>query len=162
MFKSIALVSCLAIFGSFSSGCCPPVEPKPDAKIMLQGEILVSENANPDQDGHSSPVTIRIYQLKSGNNFKNADFLALYGDDESVLDTDLLFKEEMDVHPGTRIPFDREWGQGTRYLGVMAIFQDRETARWRALVDLPDKGDFPVLVKIENSSVSIWQEAGSI
>ncbi|MBT8419744.1 MAG: type VI secretion system lipoprotein TssJ [Gammaproteobacteria bacterium] len=168
MFQSVTRLSCVVFLCATAFGCCTPLEPKPDAvgvaipKIIIDGEILVSENTNPDQHGYPSPVTIRIYQLKSDDDFRNADFLTLRNNDERVLGADLVFKEEMDVYPGTRFPFDREWDRTARYLGIMAVFRDKENAKWRDLVELPREEIFPIVVKIEGSSMSIWRESKGI
>jgi len=136
------------------------MESEPETKIVLSGDILVSDRVNPDQDGRPSPVTVRIYQLASVDNFKSTDFLPLYDDDETALGTDLVFKEEMEVYPGIEIPFQREWAGSTRYLGVMVMFRDLENSKWRAIASLPEEGSFPVVVRIDDSSVSIWEETG--
>nr|VFK53830.1 MAG: type VI secretion system protein VasD [Candidatus Kentron sp. TUN]VFK55360.1 MAG: type VI secretion system protein VasD [Candidatus Kentron sp. TUN]VFK57096.1 MAG: type VI secretion system protein VasD [Candidatus Kentron sp. TUN] len=162
MFRKIGLLSCFIFLAFVLSGCCcklelqePDVGMKPNTKMFLQANIMVSENTNPNSDGRPSPVTVRIYQLKSGKKFKNADFPSLYNNDEAILGADFVFKEEMDVHPGVEVPLERELERTTRYLGVMVTFRDFENSTWRALTGLPSKGN--ILVKIDDLSVSIWE-----
>nr|VFJ92259.1 MAG: type VI secretion system protein VasD [Candidatus Kentron sp. H]VFJ93198.1 MAG: type VI secretion system protein VasD [Candidatus Kentron sp. H]VFK00036.1 MAG: type VI secretion system protein VasD [Candidatus Kentron sp. H] len=163
MVKSIAPLACLVLIAAILSGCGFAGEPKPDTDagiggIVVRGEILVSEDVNPDQDGHPAPVRLRIYRLQSHHHFKNADFPSLHDDDERVLATDLIFKEEMTVYPGNRIPFHRAWGPNARYLGVMAIFGTGENAEWRALTDVSRAGGSEaVIVRLQDSSVSLWR-----
>nr|VFJ77218.1 MAG: type VI secretion system protein VasD [Candidatus Kentron sp. FW] len=162
MFHKISLSSIFVLLAFVLSGCwalsgsdlCAGI--KPGAGILLRADIMVSGNANPDSDGRPSPVTIRIYQLRSGGSFRNAVFASLNDDDEAVLGADLIFKEEMDVHPGTQIPFERELKKTTRYLGVMVAFRDSGNAVWHALTDLPSVGELPIIIAIDSLSVSIW------
>jgi len=160
----MGLFSCFVFLAFVLSGCCTLVcesctllESKPNTEVLLQANITVSENSNPDSDGRPSPIMIRIYQLKSASRFENADFPSLYDNDEMVLGSDLLFKEEMDAHPGIKIPFERKLQGTARYLGIMVAFRDFEHATWRELIDLPAEGEFPLLVEIDNLSVSARQ-----
>nr|VFJ54220.1 MAG: type VI secretion system protein VasD [Candidatus Kentron sp. FW]VFJ68692.1 MAG: type VI secretion system protein VasD [Candidatus Kentron sp. FW] len=162
MFHKISLSSIFVLLAFVLSGCCALSGSdlcagiKPDTGILLRADIMVSGNANPDSDGRPSPVTIRIYQLSAGSSFRDAGFASLNDDDEAVLGADLVFKEEMDVHPGAEIPFERKLKKTTRYLGVMVAFRDSGNAVWHALTDLPAMGEFPIVIEIDGSSVSIW------
>nr|VFK27523.1 MAG: type VI secretion system protein VasD [Candidatus Kentron sp. MB]VFK32083.1 MAG: type VI secretion system protein VasD [Candidatus Kentron sp. MB]VFK75651.1 MAG: type VI secretion system protein VasD [Candidatus Kentron sp. MB] len=155
MLRKIGLLSCFVLLALVLSGCCRPGGEKPDANVLLEGNIVVSQDANPDVNGRPSPITIRIYQLRSAERFKNADFSALSDNDDAVLEDDLLFKEEMDAHPGTSIPFKRELQKGTRSLGLMAAFRDFRNATWHTSIDLPAADLFPVMIEIGESSVLI-------
>nr|VFK22468.1 MAG: type VI secretion system protein VasD [Candidatus Kentron sp. LFY] len=151
--RNIGLFSLFALLALVLSGCCTVQEP--DTRALLRANIMASEDSNPDSNGRPSPVMVRIYQLKSGCNFEDADFSSLHTDDEAVLGADLLFKEEMDVYPGTEIPFGRELQGNARYLGVTAAFRDLRDATWRALADLPGQGESSLIIEIGDSSVSI-------
>nr|VFK36663.1 MAG: type VI secretion system protein VasD [Candidatus Kentron sp. SD]VFK40180.1 MAG: type VI secretion system protein VasD [Candidatus Kentron sp. SD]VFK79079.1 MAG: type VI secretion system protein VasD [Candidatus Kentron sp. SD] len=154
--RKVALLSFFVFPALVLSGCCATVEKSTQqTRTLLQADIRVSENSNPDPSGRPTPVTLRVYQLKSSRNFESADFPALYGNDEAVLGADLLFKEEMDVYPGIEIPFERKLEEATRYLGIMVAFRNAKNATWRALTDLPAGGAFPLLIKIDGFSVSI-------
>nr|VFK19563.1 MAG: type VI secretion system protein VasD [Candidatus Kentron sp. LPFa]VFK33506.1 MAG: type VI secretion system protein VasD [Candidatus Kentron sp. LPFa] len=146
-----------ALLAFIFSGCCTVEESQPGARTSLQTDIIVSENSNPDSDGRPTPVTVRIYQLESGRNFEQADFQSLLDNDEMALGADLLFKEERDAHPGTRIPIQQELQETARYLGVMATFRDFQNGAWRALTELSAESASPLAIEIDESSVLIRQ-----
>nr|VFK41554.1 MAG: type VI secretion system protein VasD [Candidatus Kentron sp. TC] len=148
-----------ALLALVVSGCCTTSEEsQPHARALLQTDIIVSESSNSNSNGRPAPMTVRIYQLESGSGFEKADFQSLRDNDEKVLGADLLFKEERDAHPGTRIPIKQKLRETARYLGVMVDFRDFQNAKWRALTKLPAESGTPLTIEIGDSSVSVRQQ----
>ena len=56
-------------------------------------QFEVGEMVNPDSDGRSSPVVVHLFALSNDQIFKREDFLSLYSDAESRLQSDLLEKQ---------------------------------------------------------------------
>ena len=55
---------------------------------------------NVNDSGVSTPVKVRIYQLKDDANFRNARFEELYDDHKKALGGDILDFKEVDIEPG--------------------------------------------------------------
>ena len=137
------------------SGCATKEDPLREDPLRVDGRIIVGQNANPGYGGKPSPVVLRIYQLKAPSLFESADFFSLYDDDKAVLGEDLLSREQLDVRPGDVLSYQRDWDQKTRYVGVLAAFRDIENATWHAVVPVPSKGAVPLVVQVDELSVSL-------
>ena len=77
----------------------PPPPPEPTC-VALQFEA--AGNINPNSEGRSFPLFLRIYQLKSYSKFEDADFFSLYEKDDEVLGKELVNKEEILLKPNER------------------------------------------------------------
>ena len=66
----------------------------------LEIGIIGNTMLNTDNMGRSFPVLVKVYELKSDNMFKNADFFSLQTNDKGVLQDDLLHKDEILLRPG--------------------------------------------------------------
>ncbi len=112
-------------------------------KVEVQAEIVAASELNPDYRGRPSPVSLILFQLSAADGFRNADFFSLYSDPEAaVLGGDLIERTQMVVQPGESRPFEAEFDEEARFIGVVAGFRDIENAEWRGLVELPQKGFF--------------------
>lgn len=126
-----SLVACLGFLFALPNALADTVE--------VKGEIVSDAGINPVQ-GRPSPVNIVLFQLKSADEFRNADFFSLYDNDSDVLGSDLIDQTRMQLQPGEIRPLEAEIDEEARYLGVIAAFRDIENAQWRTLVELPQKG----------------------
>ncbi|WNO60987.1 type VI secretion system lipoprotein TssJ [Rheinheimera sp. MMS21-TC3] len=108
----------------------------------------VAQDINPDFEGRSSPVIIKVYELASKTIIENQDFFAIYDNADEVLRTDLLKKDELIFQPGERISYKMALQPATKAVAVIAAYRDIEGARWRAVVDVKPTGydDFYVYV----------------
>ncbi|RUO33737.1 type VI secretion system lipoprotein TssJ [Aliidiomarina soli] len=113
----------ILLFAFFLSGCATP-------SIVL--DIRADETLNPDLHGQSYSVMVRMYQLKTAEEFQQADYQLLLEQGSSVLGTSLLKQEEFIVEPGEhqRLEFLRE--DGAQYHGVVAFFRRVDGEHWRA------------------------------
>lgn len=117
-------------------GCAPKI-PKP---IPIGGVVVAQPALNPDITGRPSPVTVKVYQLRSAGGFESSDFFSLYNQAATVLGADLVSATDMIVRPGESKKFDQEIDPKTRFVGVVAAFRDIQNASWRAVVPVdPDK-----------------------
>lgn len=132
------------------AGCASA--PKPTVvKAMLNAHSSV----NPDARNRPSPITVRIYGLKSRAVFDSADFFSLYDKDKETLGADLLDKEEFQLMPGENRSFEKQLSPETRYLGVVAAFRDLERAQWRTAVSIVPNQVSTIQIKLERNSVTI-------
>jgi type VI secretion system protein VasD len=108
----------------------PAVLPEPTF-VALQFEA--SGNINPNNQGQSFPVFLRIYQLKSYSNFEDADFFSLYENDDQALGKELVEKKEILLKPNEkRTVFYEDVSEEVRTIGIYGLFREYGQAQWKA------------------------------
>ena len=92
----------------------------------IKVRLTVPSTLNPTQHGRPSPLLVRLVQLKDSANFQNKDSSELLSKIDSSLGTDLIeFKETM-LFPGKDQEFELKVNSDTKYLGMVAAFQQEE------------------------------------
>lgn len=106
-------------------------------------EIIVVGNTklNTDNMGRSFPVLVKVYELKSDNAFKSADFFSLQSNDKAVLQDDLLYKSEILLRPGKSSVIKKILSPEAAAVGVVAEFRELSFADWRRVHDLTPAPD---------------------
>ncbi|MBS1135067.1 MAG: type secretion system-associated lipoprotein [Burkholderiaceae bacterium] len=61
--------------------------PKP---VVVKLTIEASADANPDTRGRPSPVTVKLFELKSSASFEKADFFSLFDRERETLGPELV------------------------------------------------------------------------
>lgn len=112
--------------------------PSARVPIGVSASVAAGQRLNPDQRGRPSPVLVRLYELKDGAGFMNADFLALFERDQSTLGADLIHREEYLMKPGESRTWVRKADLEARALAVFVAYRDLEHSEWRASVSLPE------------------------
>jgi len=134
-----------------AAGCAKP-PPKPTlVKVVFNAQA----NVNPDASGRPSPVTVRMYGLKSRAAYDTADFFALYEKDKETLGGDLVFKEEFQLLPNESKTLDKQLPPEVVYLGMFAAFRDLERSAWRRVATFVPHQANNLQVVIERSSVTV-------
>jgi type VI secretion system protein VasD len=152
------VVSMVMACGLLILAACASTPPKPAA---TQAVLIASANVNPDALGRPSPVVVRIYQLSGDAQFNDAGFFALYDHERATLGSSLIMRDERTLFPGQKVTLDLALAPGTRFLGVAAAYRDVRTARWRAVVGVPEKSLLKLLAK-RRVSVKVGKDAVSI
>ena len=136
----------------------PPVEiPKP---IIATVSIVVAQDVNPNRDGRSSPVFLRLFLLRDGGKFLNAEFDDVTAKADQVLAASLVGRNERMVEPGSSVKITLEIPPEARMLGVVAEFSDLPNSRWRAATPVAQGGLLSqfkgqtLLISVGRSSVS--------
>ncbi len=93
--------------------------------------LIAGPDANPDARGRASPLTIRVYALKTPAPFEAADFFTLFEKDQQALGAELVQREEMLLRPGESRKLNMTLPADARALAFMAAFRDLDRARWR-------------------------------
>lgn len=107
--------------------------PKPPPPTRLAGSLIGTADLNPSASDRPSPLRLRLYELRTVAAFQQADFMALYQQDQTTLGADLLGREEIVLNPGETRPYAlKVLNAETRFLGVVALYRDLEHATWRA------------------------------
>ena len=146
----------------------------------LEGRVLVAPGLNPNAAGEPSPVFLRVYQLSDRGAFDDADYWALADDDQAVLGSALLSRDEIEVCPveGLQGPesaraecrgvreLELDLITGARYLAVMGEFYNLQDPRgdWRAVAEIPEKrllgllGSREFIIELVGSTVAVGFE----
>jgi type VI secretion system protein VasD len=125
---------------------------------LVRGSITVDGRVNPDVNGRPSPVVVRVYELKSLAAFNDADFFALFEKEAETLGGDLVGREEFQLDPGERRPYQRQLQPDTRFIGVAAAFRDLERARWRQASPVPARRTVDISLGLEARAVTVGLE----
>jgi type VI secretion system protein VasD len=120
--------------------------------------IIASANLNPDIDSRPSPITIRIYELKSSSAFNNADFFALYDRDVSELGADYVARDDVEISPGETKQIARELSLDTRYLGIIAAYRDINNSVWRRVIEIEPDSNSMIAIKLNNNNMTMTVE----
>ena len=117
---------------------------------MTTVKLKPAEKMNPNAQGASAPVTIKIFQLKDDAKFIKADFEELWNNPDEILKDDKLADpKELVLDP--RKPTDKpdmvvkkeykeeELKPETRYFGVAALFtpdqvRKEDQVKWKKVV----------------------------
>lgn len=106
---------------------------------------------NLNDAGESTPVDVRIFQLKDDGAFKRATFEKLWTDDKAVLGQDSLAPYRVvSIVPGNNTDQPKqvaiaELEPGTRFIGIMALYAKADARDARVLVLPVDDADEPVI-----------------
>lgn len=107
--------------------------PPPPLKVV----VSAAADINPDARQRPSPVTVRVYLLKSVAAFSSADFLSLFSKEQATLGADLLQKEEFQIRPGEKMQLSLTVPNETKHIAVMSAFRDVARAQWRDTQPVP-------------------------
>lgn len=130
------LLFLLAVLGG--CGEDPPKEeppPPPPTKVVIK--LHAGDDINPTQFGRPSPLVLRLYELKNADAFAGADFYKLYDQEDAVLKADLLARQELLIRPAQTLEIERTTEPDTRFIGLLAAFQDLDHAIWREILAIP-------------------------
>lgn len=142
---------CLSMLALLLVSGCGTTPPKP-AKV--NGTIEAAEGLNPSVSARPSPLRMRVYELKSAAAFNQADFMALYQSDQTVLATDLTAREEFTLQPGEKRPWVKTLGAETRFIGIVALYRDLERAVWRTIVPVQPGREYKLTIRADALTLS--------
>jgi type VI secretion system protein VasD len=130
---SIAALLTLLLF----AGCAGSERKTPREPVKLDISIIASSGVNPDDQKRPAPIVVRVYELKNADALNQADFYSLLDKDKTVLNDDLIQRDQFQLRPGEQTVIRREADQATTVLGVIAAYRDLPNSVWRATWPLP-------------------------
>jgi type VI secretion system protein VasD len=145
VFLLFALFLCLCVA---LNGCASP--PKPIIST-LQISVEAAADTNPDARRRASPITVRVYALKTLGAFESADFFSLFEKDQALLGAEVVAREELLLRPGETKVLNMKLGPEAKSIAYFAAFRDLEKATWR--------GSKPIVVgQVANVKVRVLQK----
>ncbi|WP_159105868.1 type VI secretion system lipoprotein TssJ [Ideonella sp. B508-1] len=113
---------------------------------------------NSDTSGHSLPVVARIYELKDREAFERAPATAFELDKNRLpleLSDALLGSREVVLTPGQRYEVTETLPEGTRYIGVLALFRAPAEGRWRHVFDAQAAAETGLTLGVHACALSV-------
>jgi type VI secretion system protein VasD len=135
------------------AACAKPPPPPVVSEIQLQ--VLAGADVNPDARKRASPVTVRIYALKSAAPFEAADFFSLFDKDTATLGGELVQREEFLMRPGEQKALPLKFGPEVKAIGVMVAYRDLERARWREVHAIDIGQAVELKVRLNGSQIAM-------
>ncbi|TQV85870.1 type VI secretion system lipoprotein TssJ [Aliikangiella coralliicola] len=118
----------------------------------LQLTFTVNADVNPDDNKTPSPLIIRMYELKSPTQFKNANFIDIYERDAEILGGDMLTKQSLKpVQPGENRKESFVLSKETKYVGLFAEFLKYKDAKYKLIIPVAQTNVVSSSAKIQLS-----------
>lgn len=90
----------------------------------LHLDIIARSELNMDDEDKSSPVVIRIYQLKDADDFNSASYQEIVDQDSDRLKESLIESKEMILKPNTAISIDTSFDKKAKVVGIVALYKE--------------------------------------
>jgi type VI secretion system protein VasD len=116
--------------------------------------IQAGSSLNPDEQGASLPVAMRVYQLKDAKAFEAAGYTQLLSGSHERLDADVLKRIDTTLAPGATLTLDAPMAGAARYVAVVAFFRSTPSDGWRIAVPVAqwNKTD-PVTLRVSGQRI---------
>jgi type VI secretion system protein VasD len=118
----------------------------------------VDSNINPDENKRSSPVFVRLYELKSPTVFQKADFIDLYERDAVILGADFVNKQVLKpLPPGVNRTDNFVLKNGATTIGLYVEFSQYRGSNYKVSFPIVEHSisKNEITVKISGTDVSI-------
>lgn len=118
---------------------CTSLNSKVGGMLHLDTDVTIrfiaDADVNPDDKNRPSPLFVRLYELKSPQQFERANFIDLYERDKEVLGADMLAKQTLKrLKPGDERKDKLVLSTQTRYVGLMAEFFQYQKAKFKIVI----------------------------
>lgn len=133
-------------------GGCSTLSPY-STQTRLSLQLTASDYLNPDINGRSSPIVLRLLELKHPVAFESLDFFSLYGRARESLSQDLVVSEELELLPGQRIDLKLKAGKDSQYIGVLAAYRNLPETRWRHVIPLTAEGHTRTELTLDDTGI---------
>ena len=141
-----AAAAALASLGGCASAPKPVV-----AKLTLEA----SADLNPDQRGRPSPVTVKLFELKSAAGFDKADFFSLFDRERETLGPELVGRDELVLRPNDKIVQERKLAPEVQFIGILVGYRDLERSQWRLTIPVAAARKGPLIIQVGALRVSL-------
>jgi type VI secretion system protein VasD len=147
--KLFALVAVLLTLAS-----CTSVNTKVGGLLDLDTDLklsfIVEKNVNPDDNKVSSPVIVRMYELKSTKAFENANFIDLYERDSEILGKTMITEQALKpIQPSEDSTAKFVLSKGTKYIGLYAEFLQYEDAKYKVIIPVAETNVVTSTAKVQ-------------
>lgn len=130
---------------------CASSAPKP---VVVKLTMQATPNVNPDQRGRPSPVSLKLFELKSLSSFERADFFSLFDRERETLGPELVARDEFVMKPGDKIAQERKVPPDAKFLGVVVGYRDLERSQWRLSIPI-EAAKGPLTIEVDANRVAL-------
>lgn len=121
-----------------------------DLDTDLKLRFVVDESVNPDDNKVSSPLIVRMYELKSTKAFENANFIDLYERDSEVLGKTMITEQSLKaIQPSEDRTANFVLSKGTKYIGLYAEFLQYEDAKYKVIIPVAETNVVSSTAKVQ-------------
>ena len=133
-----------------TTGCTLNADPQ--AKLSLKSVRYLNPNIN----GNPAPIVVSIFELKSADKFKGADYFKLSHHVSNLLGPDLIDKESLEIRPDSQQIITLKLSSDARYIGIMAAYRNIGTAKWRDIIKIPPENKkININVALESQGINV-------
>ncbi len=131
----------------FTATACTTLNTKVGGMLDLDSDLVLSffvdADVNPDDNKIPSPLIVRMYELKSPNIFKKANFIDVYEKDAEVLGADLVARQQLKpIQPGENRKVSFVLNKETKYVGLFAEFLQYKNADYKLIIPIAQTNVF--------------------
>ncbi len=154
--RLLTLVAMLVLVACAKDSPPPAAEPAKDGPGATSVELhfQATPGLNPSPDGSSTPVRVRIFELKNPAAFMRADYFALAERAAATLGPDLIDQDEVLVQPGDQFTLKRTLDPATRQVGLLVGFREIDRALWRVSVNTAPRLNNAYQISLDLRAVS--------
>ncbi|MDX1692265.1 MAG: type VI secretion system lipoprotein TssJ [Ketobacteraceae bacterium] len=128
-----------------------------DTQVELNFQVW--PNINPDEAGRSSPLVIRVYELKDARQFQAEDFIGLFQESKERLGGDLLAEYRLqELAPGLDRTEVLKVDPSVRYIGLLAEFVQYENAQARLVFPIEPHRTTEKIIWVNKTSIRVSDE----
>ncbi|AUD79889.1 type VI secretion system lipoprotein TssJ [Kangiella profundi] len=109
--------------------------------------ISVAEEVNQDELGRSSPIVIRLYELKKEVAVEGMDFFSIYDQTEPDFKTAVSSMKEFQVNPGQKLEQLLVTDVSTKYLMLVAAFKDIDNSQWKVVHEIEQSDELALVIE---------------
>ncbi|MBD3668582.1 MAG: type VI secretion system lipoprotein TssJ [Kangiella sp.] len=109
--------------------------------------ISVAEEVNQDELGRSSPIVIRLYELKKEVAVEGMDFFSIYDQTEPEFKTAVSSMKEFQVKPGQKLEQLLVTDVSTKYLMLVAAFKDIDNSQWKLVHEIEQSDELTLVIE---------------
>jgi len=102
--------------------------------------LKAAKDVNIDNNGTPTPIVVKFYELTEIKDFRSADFATIYNDGQSSFGKYIVKRDEFELKPGEEREIDRVAKRNTRYIGIVAAYNDVDNAKWRTIISIRKDG----------------------
>jgi type VI secretion system protein VasD len=149
------------VLGGFPAGCgssqSPQVKSPPSCKeLPLEIFLEARSRLNPNDQGQSTPVEVRVFFLKDRQVFDQLDFETVWQRGEKAVGSDLVNSVYITVYPGKLKIYPIKVSTTVGYVAMVAVFRAPSGRSWQRVVDIREgmkKCDVPDLHTVVHAAL---------
>nr|WP_285836154.1 type VI secretion system lipoprotein TssJ [Larsenimonas suaedae] len=122
--------------------------------------MVAESDMNADGNGLGAPMSFQVLQLKDDSKLMAADYAEVSDDLENALGTNYIDHDDFALLP-RQFKFYESFDVDpeTRFIGVIAYYNDPDHAEWKKVVRIRPKGHrYHILVHLRNHTVELRRE----